>query len=187
VAGAMKFTGFALKNLFSKPATYGYPYVKKDYKERYRGRIAIDIDDCLFCGMCSRKCPSGAITVDRNARTWTIDRMGCVQCANCVEGCPKHCLHTENEYTEPDTTKTIDTFAAKPLPKKEEAATEDISEKLPKANLDECVFCGLCAKNCPADAIDVNRQEKTWKLDKDSCQHCGVCKEKCPKKCISFV
>ena len=78
-------------------------------------------------------------------------------------------------------------FAAKPLPKKEEAATEDISEKLPKANLDECVFCGLCAKNCPADAIDVNRQEKTWKLDKDSCQHCGVCKEKCPKKCISFV
>ena len=118
MAGAMKFTGFALKNLFSKPATYGYPYVKKDYKERYRGRIAIDIDDCLFCGMCSRKCPSGAITVDRNARTWTIDRMGCVQCANCVEGCPKHCLHTENEYTEPDTTKTIDTFAAKPLPKK---------------------------------------------------------------------
>ena len=128
MAGAMKFVGFALKNLFSKPVTSSYPFVKKEYKDRYRGRITIDIDDCLFCGLCSRKCPSGAITVDRNNRIWSIDRMGCVQCSNCVEGCPKKCLHVENEYTKPDYTKIVDTFTAKPLPKKEEASGEGISK-----------------------------------------------------------
>ncbi len=182
----MKFTGFALKNLFSKPATYGYPFVKKEYKERYRGKITIDIDDCLFCGLCSRKCPSGAITVDRNARTWSIERMGCVQCANCVEACPKKCLHTENEYTTPDYTKTVDTFTGKPVEKKEEAPAEDLSGKLPVADLDVCVFCTLCAKNCPADAIVVDRANKTWTLNDEACAHCGVCGSKCPKKCISF-
>jgi len=188
VAKPMKFAGFALKNLFSKPATYGYPFVKKEYKERYRGKIVIDIDDCLFCGLCSRKCPSGAITVDRNARTWSIERMGCVQCANCVEGCPKNCLHTENAYTDPAAEKVVDTYQGKPVEKKEEAAApaEDISDKLPVANLDECVFCGLCAKNCPANAITVDRPNKTWTLDESACAHCGVCKAKCPKKCIEF-
>ncbi len=187
MSGIMKFSRFAIKNLFSKPATREYPYVKKEYKERYRGRVAIDIDDCLFCGLCSRKCPSGAITVDRNERTWKIDRMGCVQCANCVEGCPKKCLHMENVYTEPDVTKVEDVFKGKPVEKKAEAPAEDISGKLPKADLDSCVFCGLCAKNCPAEAIAVDRPNKAWTLTEDMCQHCGVCSEKCPKKCISFV
>lgn len=187
MSGGMKFTTIALKNLFSKPATYGYPFVQKDYKERYRGRITIDIDDCLFCGACARKCPSGAITVDRNARTWSIERMGCVQCANCVNGCPKNCLSVENMYTEPNTEKIVDTFTGKPLPPKEDAApAEDLSNKLPKANTDVCVYCTLCAKNCPADAITVNRADKVWELNADACAHCGLCKEKCPKKCISF-
>lgn len=76
----MDFTGFALKNLFSKPATKNYPAEPAVYPERSRGHIEIDIDDCIMCGMCQRKCPSGAITVDRATRTWSIERMGCVQC-----------------------------------------------------------------------------------------------------------
>ena len=184
----MKFAGFALKNLFSKPATYGYPFVKKDYKERYRGKVVIDIDECIFCGLCSRKCPSGAITVDRNARTWSIERMGCVQCANCVEGCPKKCLSMENMYSEPSDTKTVDIFKGKPDPKKPEAESpaEDISDKLPSIDPDMCVYCGLCAKNCAVGAITVNRQDKRWTLDDGACVHCGLCASKCPKKCISF-
>ena len=86
MANLMDFTKIAMSNLFSKPATYGYPFVKRIYPERYRGQVAIDIDACIFCGMCMRKCPSGAIQVDRAAKSWTIERMGCVQCSNCVEG-----------------------------------------------------------------------------------------------------
>lgn len=110
----MKFTKFALKNLFRKPVTKNYPAEPNIFAERTRGSVAIDIDSCLFCGMCARKCPSGAITVDKTARTWSIDRMGCVQCENCVNTCPKKCLHTEGQYTVPADKKVVDTFQGPP-------------------------------------------------------------------------
>ncbi|MBP5274990.1 MAG: 4Fe-4S binding protein [Abditibacteriota bacterium] len=50
---------------------------------------------------------------------------------------------------------------------------------------EKCVFCGICAKKCPADAIRVDRQERVWELDSFKCVVCSVCAESCPKKCIS--
>ena len=55
-----------------------------------------------------------------------------------------------------------------------------------KCNLDDCIYCGLCAKNCPCDALTVDRKEKVWKVDTDACVECGACIEKCPKKCLSL-
>ncbi|MCD8391361.1 MAG: 4Fe-4S binding protein [Firmicutes bacterium] len=123
----MKFTRFAMKNLFSKPVTKNYPAEPNVFTERTRGSIAIDIDSCLFCGMCSRKCPSGAITVDRAARTWSINRMGCVQCENCVNTCPKHCLHTEAQYSAPANHKVIDVIQGPPAPPKPAPDPEKIA------------------------------------------------------------
>ena len=85
----MNFSFTALKNLFSKPATANYPEVPREYPERSRGHVEINIDDCIMCGICSRKCMSGAITIDRANKTWSIERMGCVQCSACVNACPK--------------------------------------------------------------------------------------------------
>ena len=76
----MDFTRTALKNLFSKPATRQYPQVPREYPARSRGHVEIDMDACILCGLCSRKCPSGAITVDRAAGTWSIDPAGCLWC-----------------------------------------------------------------------------------------------------------
>lgn len=85
----MNFTRVALKNLFSKPVTRPYPAQPRDYPARTRGQVAIDMDACILCGMCMRKCPAGAIQVDRAARTWSIERFGCIQCNSCVESCPR--------------------------------------------------------------------------------------------------
>ena len=30
---------------------------KKEFPERTRGSIVIDIDNCIFCGLCEKKCP----------------------------------------------------------------------------------------------------------------------------------
>ena len=48
----------------------------------------------------------------------------------------------------------------------------------------KCVYCTLCARKCPAGAIEVDRANKTWKLDDEKCVACGTCAEACPKKCI---
>ena len=114
----LPFAGTALKNLFSKPVTTSYPFAPAQYPERMRGHIEIDIENCISCGICARSCPPGALTVDRAAGTWTIQRFDCVQCGNCVNVCPKKCLKMAPGYTTPDTTRRSDTFTrTTPLPK----------------------------------------------------------------------
>ena len=41
------FAGTVLKNLFSKPATTGYPFEPAHYPERMRGHVEIKIEDCI--------------------------------------------------------------------------------------------------------------------------------------------
>jgi ech hydrogenase subunit F len=50
--------------------------------------------------------------------------------------------------------------------------------------IETCIFCGICARKCPADAIVVDRANKTWELDPFKCVICGACVEVCPKRCI---
>ncbi len=32
-------------------------------------------------------------------------------------------------------------------------------------NKEQCVYCGICEKACPVQAIQVSRKEKKWELD----------------------
>jgi ech hydrogenase subunit F len=93
-------------NLFSRPVTEQYPQKPKQFKERTRGHIENNIDLCILCGMCARKCPSNAITVNRAERTWEIRPFSCVQCGSCVENCPKKCLSMCQSYTRPGPEQT---------------------------------------------------------------------------------
>lgn len=111
------FITVALKNVFSKPATRNYPKVKRNPCKSQRGNIQINIDNCIFCGMCMRKCPVGAIKVDRVKREWSIDKFKCVVCSSCAENCPKKCLDVKPEYTAPAYHKSTETFKGKPLVK----------------------------------------------------------------------
>lgn len=120
---AIKLGKMIIRSLFNKPATLMYPVVQRQWQERTRGHIESNIDSCIFCGICQRKCPSAAITVDRPNRTWSIARMQCIQCGCCVEACPKKCLRIDNAYTSPGTVKIVDTYAAMaPEPKPETQA-----------------------------------------------------------------
>lgn len=104
----LNFTKTVMGNLFSRPATRNYPAVPRKYPERTRGKIDIEIDSCIFCGLCSKKCPTGAITIDRPEKSWTIERFDCIQCGYCVESCPKKCLRMEQDYPEPSGEKYRD-------------------------------------------------------------------------------
>ncbi len=184
----MRFSGTALKNFFSKPVTTQYPFVPCEYTPATRGRVVIDVDNCVLCGACMRHCPSLAINVDRANRTWSIQRMGCIQCADCVNNCPKKCLSMGNQYFEPGTEKVEETFEIPAPAKKPEGAAPAAASA--DANIpvkgDGCVYCGLCAKKCPVEAITVDRAAKSWAVDADACVGCGTCLESCPKKCLTM-
>lgn len=49
----------------------------------------------------------------------------------------------------------------------------------------KCIYCGICAKKCPALAIKVDRKpNQNWTLDPFKCIICSACVEACPKKCL---
>lgn len=54
-----------------------------------------------------------------------------------------------------------------------------------------CSGCGLCAKDCPADALEVSiidRQNKRFVMvyDVDKCTYCAQCVVNCRFKCLSM-
>jgi ech hydrogenase subunit F len=110
------FVNTELHNLFSKPATRNYPAQPREYPQRTRGHIENDMDLCIFCGLCSKKCPTGAITVDRAAKTWAISPFSCIQCGFCTEGCPKKCLSMRQTYTQPGDEKKTNSFVQEAKP-----------------------------------------------------------------------
>ncbi|MDA8124089.1 MAG: 4Fe-4S binding protein [Deltaproteobacteria bacterium] len=91
--------GMILRSLFGKPATLMYPVVQREYVQGNRGHIEIAIEDCIFCGLCQRKCPTDAITVDRAEKLWEIQRLRCISCSSCTEACPKKCLAMKSGYS----------------------------------------------------------------------------------------
>ncbi len=94
----MQFIKNILKNLVSKPATRNYPFQKRAPIAQSRGHLTNDIDRCIFCSICVKKCPSNALAVTRNPNTWTLDPYKCIVCGACVEACPKSCLIMKEEH-----------------------------------------------------------------------------------------
>ena len=103
--GAINYTGKVLKNLFSKPVTTKYPFEPKTFMERTRGHVVNDMDVCILCGLCQMRCPTGAITVDKQSQTWAIRPFSCIQCRACVDNCPKKSLSMDPKYQEPGVEK----------------------------------------------------------------------------------
>ena len=52
--------------------------------------------------------------------------------------------------------------------------------------IDKCISCSLCAKNCPSGCITVDRKEGTWTINRFDCIACGYCTLKCPKNCLQL-
>ena len=103
-----------IKSILKKPATVKYPFgPRRAYYKNTRGSIAIDINKCIFCGLCRKKCPTGAISVIKEEKKWKIDRLRCITCGYCIETCPKKCLSMENRYSGPSTGKKEDVYVKK--------------------------------------------------------------------------
>lgn len=96
----MKMLPTVLANLFSKPATRNYPFDVREPFEHARGELINDIERCIFCGTCARKCPSQCLTVTKEGTqgTWALDFFACVGCGVCVDACPVNCLSQKTTH-----------------------------------------------------------------------------------------
>lgn len=122
--GSFKLGKMTLGSLFKKPETIQYPAETRFVPEGLKGHIEITIEDCIMCGICMKRCPTGAITVEKEKSTWQIDRYRCVQCGSCVRECPKSCLRMEPTYAPITTKKFIDRVVQTHEDAEEKAAKE---------------------------------------------------------------
>ena len=88
-------------NLFSRPPTSRYPAEPAKRYELTRGHLAFEPAGCRVCRVCMLRCPTQAIVVDREKRTWECDHFRCITCGNCV-ACPTNALRLEPVYRSPE-------------------------------------------------------------------------------------
>ena len=208
------FVKEAISQLFSKPSCAMYPAVPSEAAPNYRGRIVYHADKCIGCGMCERVCAGNAIsrTVEKAEEgdkiTLTFNLGSCTFCATCADFCSRKAIELTGDYhmiatkeedllvtgsfiKKPPVKKAAPAPAAKPAAEAPAAPAEAPAAEVrprddgkPVNDPAKCVYCTLCARKCPAGAIEVDRANKTWKLDDEKCVACGTCAEACPKKCI---
>ena len=57
-------------------------------------------------------------------------------------------------------------------------------KNMPYVITDECLSCGSCAAQCPAEAISMG--ELHYEIDADACLECGSCAAQCPAEAITL-
>jgi formate hydrogenlyase subunit 6/NADH:ubiquinone oxidoreductase subunit I len=121
----MKMLPTVIANLLSKPATRNYPFDVREPFASTRGELVNDIERCIFCGSCSRKCPSQCITVSKegNNGVWSLDFFACIGCGICVMACPVSSLSQKPTHRPVATARATITLTGK-LPEKPAKKTE---------------------------------------------------------------
>lgn len=121
---------------------------------------------CLGCGTCKDVCEFGAIEIINGIAI--VDKEKCTACKKCLEICPKNLIklfpYNQNTIVRCNSTEP----------------GKDVRQKCELG----CIGCGICAKNCPTEAIEI--KDKLAVIDYDKCINCGICAEKCPTKAIEF-
>ncbi|MBN2686520.1 MAG: 4Fe-4S binding protein [Pontiellaceae bacterium] len=62
-------------------------------------RRTIDPASCFACTLCTKTCPTQAITADREKRSVTVSNFHCIQCGRCDETCKSNSLETPSPYS----------------------------------------------------------------------------------------
>ena len=80
------FLKILFRNLLQGPSTDPFPLGETFTPERLRGRVKIDPNLCMGCGVCRHVCAAGAINIrqkpDNSGYTITVWQNSCCLCAS---------------------------------------------------------------------------------------------------------
>ena len=99
--GPGKIIKQVLESLGKKPATLNYPAEKTPATKGFRGKLTFKPHLCVGCMLCTKDCPSGAITIKKIGEKKfqaEIDLGKCIYCAQCVESCARKALETTDAF-----------------------------------------------------------------------------------------
>ena len=103
--GYFEMSKLALKWALKKPPTSQYPFTPRQAIAGSRGQLVFTKDNCVYCNICAKKCPTGALLINRAQKKWAIDRLRCITCGYCVEACPKKSLTMTTDHGNPSVTR----------------------------------------------------------------------------------
>lgn len=106
----MTMLSTVLRNLVSGLVTTNYPRSPADIPGGNRGRIEWDMTSCILCGLCEKRCPTLAVTVDKKAETVKLLVFRCISCGVCAEICPKDAIRVCQECSSPSYGKEVRTY-----------------------------------------------------------------------------
>lgn len=119
--GFFKLAGMTIGSIFKKKETLKYPVqTKKAYKDQKGTIINAETENCTLCGICAKRCPANAISVDKEKKEWSINHFSCIQCGYCITACPKKCLKMSPNRPSISTDKNIETVKINKKEKKDE-------------------------------------------------------------------
>jgi formate hydrogenlyase subunit 6/NADH:ubiquinone oxidoreductase subunit I len=100
----------ALKWALTRPPTTRYPFEARRAIAGSRGQLVFTSNKCVYCTACARKCPTGALKVDRAHKKFVLERLRCISCGYCVEICPKDSLALSTGHGLPATSRESESY-----------------------------------------------------------------------------
>ncbi|MDR1359939.1 MAG: 4Fe-4S dicluster domain-containing protein [Deltaproteobacteria bacterium] len=87
-----RFLKILARNLLEGPATDPFPFKEAFTPKRLRGKVALNPDLCLGCGICRHVCPGEAIRIEPDEEgkgyLFSVWHNTCALCASCRHFCP---------------------------------------------------------------------------------------------------
>ena len=159
-----------------------------------RNRIwTIDREKCITCGVCADGCPAHCLTL---AEAWEAGEKKEMKAAFQGKALRREPAGRKPAPApapgKPEATASAKVEAKPEVPaEKPTPAVKPAEANVPDTHIrieaEKCLFCGKCEHNCPANAISIDRRNRTWTIDREKCITCGVCVDGCPAHCLTLA